>query len=134
MRRSGIILIALTVAGLNGCTSRPELCANRVAIAKPSPSGRHMAVLFQRDCGATIGPSTQISIVDIGREPIGTGNVFVADDGHGAAKPAKWGGPWAAISWAPGDRLLVRYDVKSRVIDRTEARSGVAVGFETVKR
>ena len=70
----------------------------------------------------------------MGREPIGAGNVFVADDGHGAAKPARWGGPWAALSWQPGGRLLVRYDRKSRVSQQVAERSGVTIAFEPVKR
>jgi hypothetical protein len=40
----------------------------------PSPDGRRDAVMFQRDCGATTGFSTQISILDTGGQPAGSGN------------------------------------------------------------
>lgn len=88
--------------------------------------------MFQRDCGATTGFSTQISIIDAGDKLSGMGNTFRADDDHGAAQAGNWGGPWAEIKWLSSDRLLVRYDGKSRLYEQDDHVSGVAVVYQAV--
>jgi hypothetical protein len=74
--------------------------------------------MFQRDCGTTTGFSTQISIVEAGDQPSGSGNTFRADDDHGAARAGKWGGSWAEMKWLAPDHLLIRYAAKSRLFER----------------
>ena len=60
----------------------PPLCGNEVIQEAVSPDGTRRAVLFQRDCGATTGFTTQISIIESSGElPNEGGNVFVTD-GH----------------------------------------------------
>jgi hypothetical protein len=44
------------------------LCGNEVFHETISPNQERRAIIFQRDCGATTGFSTQVSIVDSGRE------------------------------------------------------------------
>src|SRR5947208_16689490 len=67
----------------------------------PQPAdGALDAVLFQRDCGATTGFSTQVSVVSLGQQsPDEPASAFVADCDHGAAPSASWGGPPAAMAW-----------------------------------
>lgn len=59
-----------------------SMCGNDVAQEELSPDGELRAVLFQRDCGAMTGFSTQVSIIaawdDLQNE---MGNVFIAP-GH----------------------------------------------------
>jgi hypothetical protein len=88
--------------------------------------------MFQRDCGATSGYSTQISVVEVGQAPEGGGNTFRADDNHGAAKVGDWGGSWAEIKWLASDRLLVRYADKSRIFEQDDTVAGVSISYETV--
>ena len=99
-----------------------------------SPDGRHEAVLFQRDCGATTGFSTQISILEAGETLSGGGNVFRADDGRGEAKIGAWGGSWAEMKWLAADRLHIRYASKSRLFEQDESVAGVTVSYEIVGR
>lgn len=87
-------------------------------------------MLFQRDCGATSGFSTQISILDAGEAVAGTGNAFVADDAHGTARIGEWGGPWAEVEWLSSSRLLVRYAAKARVFEKRREVKGVTIGFQ----
>ncbi|MDP5205496.1 hypothetical protein ORI99_00335 [Alishewanella sp. SMS9] len=42
----------------------PDMCGNYFHSERFSPNGEFKAVTFQRDCGATTGFSTQISILD----------------------------------------------------------------------
>ncbi len=112
---------------LPGCGA--DACNDKLISEVSSPDGAARALPFQRDCGATTGFSTQISIVGPGRLS-GGGNAFVADDDHGAAAAAPWGGPWAEMRWTSPTHLLIRYDEKARVF-KSEGRVGtVSVSFE----
>jgi hypothetical protein len=100
----------------------------------PAPSGELQAVLFQRDCGATTGFSSQVSVTNAGVTPSGGGNVFVADDDRGAASAASWGGPWVELRWLSPQTLLIRYDAKARVFTQNESVSGVRISYEKITR
>jgi hypothetical protein len=39
------------------------MCGNSIQLRVPSPDGEYEAVQFTRDCGATTGYSTQVSVV-----------------------------------------------------------------------
>lgn len=126
-----VAVLVLVLAMNAGCS---DGCGNTIVSSKEAPDARHVAVLFQRDCGATTGFSTQISVVNAGKQPSGSGNVLTADDDHGGAHAAPWGGPWAEFAWLSSSRLLVRYDSTARVFQRSEAVSGVQISFEPVVR
>jgi hypothetical protein len=99
-----------------------------------APTGNLQAVLFQRDCGATTGFSSQVSVANTGEALVGGGNVFVADTNHGATSAASWGGPWVELRWLSPQNLLVRYDAKPRVFTQKQSVSGVKVTYEKVTR
>ena len=88
--------------------------------------------MFQRDCGATTGFSTQISILRPNDNPIGGGNAFIADDDHGAARVGSWGGSWADAKWLAPDHLLIRYAAKSRIFKQDNSVSGVEITYQMV--
>jgi hypothetical protein len=125
-----IILAAGSIA-LAGCS---EGCAKTLISRAEAPDRMHSAVMFQRDCGATSGFSTQISVVEYGEEPPSSGNTFRADDDHGAAAAGEWGGPWAAITWLAPDHLLIRYATKSRLFEQDRQVSGVRISYQQVNR
>jgi hypothetical protein len=89
-------------------------------------------VLFQRDCGATTGFSTHISVLDANDKPSGRGNAFIADDDHGAARVGDWEGSWAEMKWLSADRLLIRYAPKSRLFKQEQRVSGVTITYQMV--
>jgi len=126
-----LFLIAVLLPFVGGCS---DACTNTVVTSAIAPDGRHSAALFQRDCGATTGFSTQISLVSPGKEPAGAGDAFRADDDHGAATVGTWGGPWAEVKWLAADHLLVKYAAKSRVFRRAEQIDGVRLTYEAVPR
>lgn len=113
----------------SGCS---DMCANTIVARMPSPDGQRDAIMFQRDCGATTGFSTQISIVDAGHKLSGSGNTFRADDDHGAARAGEWGGSWAEIKWLSSDHLLVRYATKSRLFEQDDNVAGVRITYQAV--
>ena len=130
--RTGAAVVALFASLTIGACS--DACDNHVVKRVSAPGGAKEAVLFQRDCGATTGFSTQISIVPVGETPTGKGDAFVADDDHGAAVTGEWGGPWAEATWISADRVLIRYAAKARVFVSNQSASGVAITYETAPR
>lgn len=116
---------------LSGCA---DTCKNEVIARVDAPDGRHSAVLFQRDCGATTGYSTQVSVTSQGESPAGGGNAFRADDNHGAASAGAWGGPWVEVKWLSPDHLLVRYAKNSRIFEQDASVAGVSIAFQEVSK
>src|SRR5215217_3335889 len=90
--RAVILLPLLLLPG--GCFRLFD-CGNEVVARVHAPSGTQEAVMFERNCGATTGFSTQISIVEAGATPRDKGDVFIASGGTAAP----WGGPWAEVRW-----------------------------------
>lgn len=118
-------------------------CSNRVTERLVSPDGEWIAILFVRDCGATTGFSTQLTLtradVDV---PEGTGNVFVAGRDK-TTLAAEWGGPWAGMEWAAtapgadwpdttaeGWELIVTHDASARIFASHTVVDGVPIRFE----
>lgn len=114
------------------CSGCSDGCQNTAAARSVSPDGKHVAVLFERDCGATTGFSTQISVLDAGENLSGSGNTFIADDDHGAARVGSWDGSWAETKWLSADRLLVRYAAKSRLFKQNKRVSDVNIIYQVV--
>jgi len=112
-----------------GCS---DMCGDDVVSRMTSPDGQRDAVMFQRDCGATTGFSTQISIIDAGDKLSGAGNTFRADDDHGVARAGHWGGPWVEMKWLSPDRLLIRHAAKARIFEQDDRVSGVNVTYQII--
>ena len=127
-RRAAFVLLVFLASGCS------EACQNSTVSTASAPSGDWKAVLFQRDCGATTGFSSQVSVTPTSESPSGGGNVFVADFDHGAASAASWGGPWVELRWLSPQNLLIRYDARARVFTQNTSVSGVRVSYEKVTR
>jgi len=57
-----------------------ETCVNHVYGEVVSPGDKYKAVIFQRDCGATTGFSTQISILEVDAAlKNSSGNIYIVD-------------------------------------------------------
>ena len=132
MAKLSIASVLLFGLLLSGCGV--DACSNQVVSEVAAPGGAARATLFQRDCGATTGFSTQISVATRGEQPSGRGSAFIADDDHGAAAEAPWGGPWAEMRWTSPTSLVIRYDEKARVLRSSGSVGRIAVSFEKVSR
>jgi hypothetical protein len=139
-RERSISIAVLTLSSMIVASGCESMCGNHEIARVTSPGSRFDAVLFQRSCGATTGFSTQVSVVPVGTALADVaGNVFIADDDHGRAPTAGWGGPPAHIEWSDGQRLTVRYARDARVFRQARvlqvktgwlAREQVAVDFQ----
>jgi hypothetical protein len=84
--RFGLFMVTVCCAG---CV---DPCGNAVLSEEYSPNREFRAVVFERDCGATTGFSTQVSVLTANGQFLTQpswlhstqpGNVFVADTDHG---------------------------------------------------
>ena len=125
---------AIPAAAVLALTACSDTCANTLVSRIEAPDGRHSAAMFQRDCGATTGFSTQISVLAGRDKATGGGNAFQADDDHGAATAGAWGGPWADMKWLSSEHLLIRYAGRSRIFEQDNQVSGIRISYEPVGR
>lgn len=109
-----IRLLVLVAAGACG-----DPCVNRELERRPSPGGRHEAVVFVRDCGAKRGRSVQVGIVPRAQPVVGLGNAFAAERQ-----------PVLEVRWTGDSTLLVRYRDAGEV-SRREQVGDVRVVFDT---
>ena len=119
--------IALAACNLDGS----DLCRNYELQTIYSPDGDRKAVVFQRDCGATTGFSTQVSILRSSEKlPNKGGNTFIADTDHGRAPAGQGGGPEVRLRWVTEERVEVVYDKRARVFRAEETVDGVRIKYE----
>jgi len=123
MRYLWLLALVLTA----GC-GETGLCVNTEIRRLASPDGRLEAVLFERNCGATTGFSSQVSILAAGAalDPVG-GNALVIDADHGAAPTEAWGGPEVEMRWVGPRTLRLRHHPAARVFHEGDRIAGVSI-------
>jgi hypothetical protein len=127
--------LAFPVIGLLAVVLGPYLmkhttCENSIIAVLVSPDGVKKAVVFARDCGATTGFSTQISIIPSqDKLPDESGNTFVADSDHGKASIGRWGGPLVEVAWKDGTNIIVNYAEKAQVFKKQELVAGIKISY-----
>jgi len=73
----GLFLIAMFGVGYYFASG---MCANSVVTSATSPNGKWEVVVFERNCGATTGFSSQISLIEAGEElDDEAGNIYIAE-------------------------------------------------------
>lgn len=76
-----VVSVPLAIVGVF-IYATSDMCGNEVYSEVLSPDQEHKAVVFQRDCGATTGFSTQISIIDANDDLRNeSGDIYIID-GH----------------------------------------------------
>ena len=114
------------------CTSIAGDCGNEVLKEIASPGGKMKAVIFQRDCGATTGFSTQVSVLSKDEKlPDEGGNVFAADTNHGEAPSGQGGGPVVEVSWLSENELMIKHDTRARALQHSQTPGGLRILYET---
>lgn len=107
-------LAVTAIIGLGGCA---DPCGNEVVASVASPSGAMRAVVFTRDCGATTGFSTQLSIVPAGdAAPAGAGNALILGDQVALT-----------VQWRSDTELVVKGIGSAQVFRHEPAVAGVRV-------
>jgi ABC-type uncharacterized transport system auxiliary subunit len=112
--RSSFILLALSTI-LSGCSP----CENETSQTVISPSGKLKAVVFNRNCGATTGFNTQVSIIPgPGSLPYEAGNTLVLD----GTVPLK-------AEWGSDARLNLSGLGVAKVFHQSVSVTGVSINY-----
>jgi hypothetical protein len=129
MMRVVRLFIGISIIAGWGCGG----CDNHILSQAISPDGKYRAVVFERDCGATTGFSTQVSIMPAGRA-LGNnaGNAFIADDNHGTAPAGRGGGPEINIVWMSPTQLTIRHHSKAYVFKAETQIGTVQIKYEDI--
>jgi hypothetical protein len=107
-------------------------CKNQLLSEIPSPDQNYRAIVFQRDCGATTGFSTQVSVLKIGVTlPNESGNLFVADTNHGRAPSGIGGGPEVKIYWVGSKSVHLTYHEHTRIFLANPNITGVSAVYDS---
>ncbi|MCV2356926.1 hypothetical protein LNV09_22520 [Paucibacter sp. B2R-40] len=117
MLKAALILAGISFTVFAGCS---DLCGNDSSSSIVSPSGKLKVVVFSRDCGATTGFNTQLSIVQANAElPNEGGNTFIAN----GTVPLR-------IQWQSDSRLSISGVQGQKVLKQEALVGGVAVTYE----
>lgn len=109
-----IALLAIGVLVMAAACLAPG-CGNTLVQDLSSPDGRRHLVVFMRDCGATTGSSTQVSILARSRAATDSGNVFIADTDHDKIPATRGGGPAVLAEWIDARTVRIRYQPGARI-------------------
>ena len=104
-------------------------CGTKVIEDLPSPDHRRHAVIFDRDCGATTGFSTQVSVLPRTRSVNDGGNVFIADTDHGKIPSGRGGGPAVEVTWLDSRTLQIRFRAGARIFKQDSRHDDIDVRF-----
>lgn len=102
---------------LHGCNVG---CSNDVGATFESPRGDRIAVVFYRNCGATTGFNTQLSVLVRGTTPLNeAGNAFIAD----GTLPLE-------VRWKSESELVVTGYQGAKLFKQEKFANGVAISYE----
>lgn len=128
----GSVVISYLAVFAGGVLLFSSGCANEVLSQADSPDARMKAVVFQRDCGATTGFSTQVSIIPNASElPNEGGNAFIADTNHGAAPDGPGGGSEVSVRWLSATELAITHHRAARVFSSKGSVGATKVRYES---
>jgi hypothetical protein len=116
MRKLLPALILLTVSiGLSGC----DPCGNEISQTVTSPSGKLKAIVFNRNCGATTGFNTQVSIIPSSETLSGDGGNTLILDG---TVPLK-------VEWRSDSALHLSGLGVAKIFRQSHSAAGVTVSY-----
>lgn len=98
-------------------------CGNDIVQEAIAPDGTRRAVVFQRDCGATTGFSTQVAVVwGSGGLPDAPANVFIAEGHPDSTK--------TYVRWLNSATLMIGTNAPADAHKAERHLNGVSVTYE----
>lgn len=124
--------VLVVIAGL--LTGSCGVCANDVLERVPAPDNSVEVVVFQRDCGATTGFSTQASIGEINaRTGNRAGDIFIATTNNGAAPAGKGGGPELRVRWLDAGTIELAHHEKAWISKARTSHGRLTIRYSTFR-
>jgi len=117
-----LLLIVAIIAIVGACNYiADDMCGNEIHKEYLSPNGSLKAVVFQRDCGATTGFSTQISILNANEKLDNeVGNIFIIKGDPNSVAPI--------LSWKSNTQLHIEHR-----LDGSEFKAKKSFGLNRVE-
>jgi hypothetical protein len=130
-----LLIITIVLGSVYACMDYffGGMCGNQIVEEIPSPNKKLKAIIFTRDCGATTGFSTQLSILEIDDELENeTGNTFILSD---KAKGPVFdnGGSKIKVIWVNDNSLTVYFDRRTDVGKQEEEVEDIEVTYERLR-
>ena len=115
----GVVILTIVMGGLYLTRQFLDslICTNEIVSVSESPDRQLKAIVFHRECGATVGDNLQVSVTNI-LFPLSqdAGNVLIEDRGHNDSVSLN-----ASLRWLGNRRLLIVHDAKARTF-KTETK------------
>ncbi len=105
-------------------------CENQVLQEELSPTKTRKAVVFQRQCGALGGTSTQVSVLPTAAKPFAGGNIFGVDANADPSLETSSGGPAVTVKWVGEQELQIAHDARVRVFQSETALGDVTITYD----
>ncbi|HEY9049494.1 MAG TPA: hypothetical protein VIN08_26530 [Ohtaekwangia sp.] len=109
-----------------------DMCGNQMVKELTSPDGKYKAVVFIRDCGATTGFSTQVSILDntTALDNDMAGNILVMSDHASEGRMFAEGGARVNIAWINNRKLRIQYDPRTETYEQKTEWNDTEIVYE----
>lgn len=107
------------------------MCGNRIIEKLESPDKKISVVIFVRDCGATTGFSTQVSIIEasVGLSN-NVGNILVMSDKPGDGLSFDGGGAKVEAEWVGQNALKIYFDKRTKIFKQKYEYKGIEISYE----
>jgi hypothetical protein len=108
------------------CVNITGDCENKIYQRIASPDKKMVFVKFDRGCGATVGNSIQLSLIESTKElPNDAGNVFISD-AHGNWDYADTS---VSVEWVNNKQVAVHFDSTLRVYLKKQLVDSIQILF-----
>ncbi|MES2837963.1 MAG: hypothetical protein V4667_10605 [Bacteroidota bacterium] len=112
----GLLITIVILLSMYGCMNYfwGDMCGNNIINEIESPNKKLKAVIFIRDCGATTGYSTQVSIIK-NKEKLDneSGNILIMNDKTDNGLTFENGGALVSALWNNDNELIISLDVRT---------------------
>jgi hypothetical protein len=126
------VIVILIVFGLFWWSAE-TMCANKEISSTIIPGTKYKVVVFERDCGATTGFSTQASIIKTNAKLKNeNGNIFTADCDHGAVPAGPAGGPELRVKVIGPNAIELTHHPRARVFDAQTNYEGISIQYSSI--
>jgi hypothetical protein len=112
------------------CSSNPrDMCGNNISKEITSPDKKLKAIIFTRDCGATTGFSSQLSIIDYSEQLENkAGNTLIISDKE-LDPETETGGVNVNAEWNGNNELIIYFNLKAETLKKKNDIKGVKITY-----
>jgi hypothetical protein len=136
MRRVYYVFIAILLLAFVVWTCLSQvvgsMCGNQLVSEYLSPDGKNKVIVFVRDCGATTGFWTNVSITNKGHKlrEDETSNAVTVDDHETGPDSNRLGGGEVLAKWISNDTVVFRINEAAKLLKKEAEVRGVTIIYE----